>query len=61
MHGISKTGNNTYELEKSGNEQVLIISDYLYSNSIENIRLDRKYEKYVELTNQQDNRTFKRL
>lgn len=55
---ISKTNNNTYELESNGNEKVLKLADWLYKNSPKHIRLDRKYDKYLELIEQQDNRTF---
>jgi len=58
FHSISKTNNNTYELEQSGNEKILKIMDWLYLNSNEDIRLTRKYEKYLELVNHQNSRTF---
>lgn len=57
---ISKTGNNTYELESNGNEKVLKLTEWLYKDSTINNRLDRKYNRMLELQQQQDNRTFKR-
>lgn len=55
---ISKTNNNTYELESNGNERVLKLAEWLYNNCSIDIRLDRKYQKYLDLINQQNNRTF---
>lgn len=55
---ISKTKNNTYELESNGNEKVLKLAEWLYLKSKEETRLDRKYSKYLELIDQQDNRSF---
>lgn len=60
FHCISKTNNNTYELEQSGNEKILKIMEWLYSDNSENIQLVRKYEKYLDLINHQNNRTFTR-
>lgn len=57
---ISKTGNNTYELESNGNEKVLKLAQWLYKDSTENSRLDRKYNRMLELIEQQNNRTFNR-
>lgn len=57
---ISKTGHNTYELESNGNEKVLKLSKWLYDNSDKSIRLDRKYSKMLELSDQQNNRHFSR-
>ena len=57
---ISKTNHNTYELESNGNEKVLNLADWLYINSKQEVRLDRKYLKYLELIEQQDNRSFNR-
>jgi len=51
---ISKTGNNTYELESSGNQKIEKICDYLYRNAT--IFLERKQEKYLELKNMNDSR-----
>lgn len=56
---ISKTNNNTYELESNGNEKVLKLADYLYKDC--GVKLDRKYNKYLELIAQQNNRTFSRV
>jgi hypothetical protein len=60
LRNISKTNNNTYELESNGNEKVLKLADWLYKDSPEIIRLDRKYEKYLSLIEQQNNRSFKK-
>ena len=57
---ISKTGNNTYELESNGNEKVLKLAKWLYDNSSIETRLDRKYTRMLELQEQQDNRRFDR-
>lgn len=59
-HCISKTNNNTYELETSGNEKINQIMKWIYEDSTSIIRLDRKYKKYEELVNQQNNRKFSR-
>lgn len=59
-NNISKTNNNTYELCISGNERVYKISEWLYGNSNYNIRLNRKYDKYLELKEQQYNKTLKK-
>jgi len=55
---ISKTQNNTYNLQKAGNEVILKILEWLYKDAEENIRLDRKYKRYQELKEQQTNRVF---
>ena len=57
---ISKTGNNTYELESNGNEKVLKLATWLYQDSTESTRLDRKYTRMLELAEQQGNRRFSR-
>jgi hypothetical protein len=57
---ISKTNHNTYELESNGNEKVLKLSKWLYENAPKSIRLDRKYQKYLDLIDFQDNRSFKK-
>jgi len=57
---ISKTNNNTYELESNGNIKVLKLAEWLYKNADKSIRLDRKYQKYLDLIEQQNNRTFSR-
>lgn len=57
---ISQTNNDTYCLSTSGNEKIKKIMDWLYSgDSTSDIWLDRKYEKYLNLTTQQDNRKSK--
>lgn len=53
---ISETNNNTYNVETSGNERISKILDWLYLDAEKEIKLDRKYEKYLELKQQQDNR-----
>lgn len=53
---ISKIGNNSYELEVSGNAQIHRLMDWIYGESNESCRLDRKYDKYQELLLQQSNR-----
>jgi len=60
LNCISKTGNNTYELESNGNERVLKLATWLYKDSSINTRLDRKYERMLELQQQQDGRRFER-
>ena len=55
---ISKTGNNTCELATSGNEKIHHIMTWLYQDSDDSIKLTRKYNKFLELTTQQNNRTF---
>jgi hypothetical protein len=57
---ISKTNHNTYELESNGNEKVLKLSNWLYGSSKINTRLDRKYNRYLELMQQQNNRKINR-
>lgn len=59
-HCISKTDNNTYELETSGNEKISKIMNWLNLNSNNTICLDRKFIKYQELINQQNNRKIGR-
>jgi len=59
-HNISNSGNNTCELEQNGNEKVAKLASWLYESSSLEIRLDRKYQKYIELINQQKNRLFSR-
>jgi intein/homing endonuclease len=39
---------NTYQLQISGRKQIEKILNYLYKDSTENTRLDRKYSKYLE-------------
>jgi hypothetical protein len=56
FHNISKTGRNTCEMESGGNEKILKIMDWLHKDSEREIRLDRKYEKYLQLIEQQNNR-----
>lgn len=53
---ISKTNNNTWILVISGNEQVKKFCDWMYQDA--NTYLDRKYERYLNLCNQQNNRKF---
>jgi predicted transcriptional regulator len=48
--------NNIHILETSGNQKISQILDWLYADSTEDTRLDRKYEKYLELKEQQSNR-----
>ena len=57
---ISQTNNNTYEMQTSGNEKIHKIMKWLHENSTESIRLDRKYDKYEELIEQQNNRRVTR-
>lgn len=59
-HCISKDNKNTYELETSGNEKIHKIMKWLYEDSTDSIRLSRKFIKYEELVNQQNNRNIKR-
>lgn len=60
LYYISKTNNNTYDLMTSGNEKIKKILDWLYEGSDESCRLDRKYDKYLQLCIQQDNRQIGR-
>lgn len=59
-HCISETDNNTYQLETSGNEKINKILNWLYINTSENCRLERKYIKYQELIDQQNHRKIGR-
>lgn len=59
-HCISKTNNNTFELESSGNEKILTILEWTLKNSSNDNRLNRKYQKYLQLKEQQEKRN-KRL
>lgn len=56
----SKTNNNTYALDISGNQQIKKILDALYSSSTLESRLERKYERYLKLCDQQANRRINR-
>jgi LAGLIDADG-like domain len=60
FHCISETDNNTYEMEQQGNEKVKKIMEWLYIDVPNDILLERKYQKYLELIDQQNNRTFKK-
>jgi len=53
---ISKTSNNTWAINISGNEQVKRLCDWLYSGA--ETYLYRKYDRYFALTGQQNNRKF---
>ena len=53
---ISKTNNNTYVLEIAGNDQIERICSWMYERSDSETRLDRKYELYLELKQQQKNK-----
>ena len=57
---ISQTNHNTYALVQQGNEKVNKLMDWLYHNSNDDIRLTRKYQKYLQLLDQQNNRRFSR-
>jgi len=48
IRNISKTNNNTYELEKNGNAQIRKLMNWLYDGML-GIALERKYNKYIEL------------
>ena len=43
--------NITYQFNIGGNNQCLNLLNRIYENSTENSRLDRKYNKYLELIN----------
>lgn len=58
VYSISKTNNNTCSLEVTGNQQVQRVCNWLYRDSTEDIRLDRKYERYQQLCEQQRNRVY---
>jgi intein/homing endonuclease len=53
---ISKTENNTWVLVISGNEQVKNFCQWMYCDA--KTYLNRKYERYLKLCNQQNNRKF---
>ena len=53
IYYISKTNKNTYNLETSGNEKIYAIMSWLYDGSNEEIRLERKYNKFLDLEKQQ--------
>jgi DNA invertase Pin-like site-specific DNA recombinase len=57
---LSKTNNNTYIFNTGGNQKVKKICDWLYKESAPETRLDRKYQKYLDLCNQQANRSIGR-
>jgi len=57
---ISQTNNNTYDFETGGNEKISKLMDWLHKGSEEHMRLDRKYQKYIDLKTQQNNRRFSR-
>ena len=57
---ISDTGNNTYNLTTGGNEKIRRLMDWLYTDTNDSIRLARKYKKYEQLADQQDNRQIGR-
>lgn len=59
-HCISKENKNTYELETSGNEKIHKLMKWLYEDSTSKTRLTRKYNKYEELIEQQNNRSINR-
>lgn len=59
-HCISKENKNTYELETNGNEKIHNLMKWLYEDSTSKTRLDRKYQKYEELIEQQNNRFVSR-
>lgn len=57
LYYTSETDNNTYELSISGNEQIKKLLSWLYNESTNKIRLDRKYNRYLALCEQQENKT----
>jgi hypothetical protein len=57
---FSKTNNNTYCLNISGNKQINKLMTWLYKESNPLIRMDRKYNKHTKLQEQQDNKSFER-
>lgn len=59
-HCISKTENNTYELETQGNEKITKVMSWLYETSSADIQLERKYKKFQDLLKQQSNRQIGR-
>jgi hypothetical protein len=60
FESISKTGNNTYCMECTGNEKINKLCNWLWQNSTVDMRLDRKYQKYLDLCCQQANRRIGR-
>lgn len=57
---ISETNNNTYILYQGGNQKILTMLNWIYKDSAIENRLDRKYDRYLKLINQQNSRTIKR-
>jgi hypothetical protein len=55
-HDISRTNNNTYELEIHGNKQITKLLTWIYNDSSDDIRLDRKYSRFLQLLEQQKNK-----
>jgi hypothetical protein len=53
---ISESGKNTWQIGTSGNEKIVKILNWIYKDTDESLRLTRKYEKYLELIKQQNNR-----
>jgi hypothetical protein len=54
----SQTNNNTWIISTHGNEKVAKIFTWLYTDSCEENRLDRKFERYQALLVQQASRVF---
>jgi hypothetical protein len=51
LHNSSKTGKNTWSIECSGNLKIVKLLNWLYKDAGPEIRLDRKYNKYIECIN----------
>jgi len=60
IYCISKTNKNTYVVSTSGNEKIATICDWMYQDAHDEIMLTRKYEKYLQLKEQQRNRKIGR-
>ena len=54
LTNITKNKNNSWKFEVCGNLQVKIVMNYLYDDSNESNRLDRKYNRYIELNKKEE-------
>jgi hypothetical protein len=59
MHSLSDNEDSTNELITSGNEKVLKILNFIYNSSLHSTRLNKKYNRFLELQDKQDNRNYK--
>jgi hypothetical protein len=61
FENISKSCNNTSSIQTSGNVQILKLLERLYQDSAPEMRLDRKYELFLELKKIQSSNKFTSL